>query len=268
MAQTHSGTFSVLLRNDGLTYSVTDQEGKFLVLQQYRHKPVLPGDNWNIPASGYFQEMAEMSWLSAPYARVNVAVSTHKISLLPLSYMQDEGPAALMALMHKAEKGESLLTAATGIGDMALSTLVPAAVSSFAARFWPETKITSAEAVYLTAIIRRYGQTGGRQVFLHLFPDSMLIVVMQSDKLLFANAFQYASQEDVLYYLVYVLDQLGFVPTEEQLWLSGEIFPDTEIFRLLSTYFGKVGFLGGSENGYANPDSRHFLIQALAQCAS
>ena len=81
-----------------------------------------------------------------------------------------------------------------------------------------------------------------RQVFVNFWGGHFDIVVIQGRKLLYFNTFMKQAPEDIVYFVLFVLEQLGFVPTEEQITLLGDITTESPDYELLYQYIDRLNF--------------------------
>ena len=61
--------------------------------------------------------------------------------------------------------------------------------------------------------------------------------------MLYLNVFKYSAPSDVLYYVIFVLEQLGFVPSEEKITLMGNITDTSVICTQLKMYCESLQFV-------------------------
>jgi hypothetical protein len=81
-----------------------------------------------------------------------------------------------------------------------------------------------------------------KQVWLQIHHELMDIVISENRKLLFMNSFQWQTNEDVLYYLLFVCEQLEVNPEKCLLTITGEIIEGSAIYLLLYNHFQTIKF--------------------------
>jgi len=86
-----------------------------------------------------------------------------------------------------------------------------------------------------------------KQMFVHLGQNKFEIIVLQNQKLLFYNSFDFLVKEDVMYYLLFTAEQLGLNPDFFSLKLLGNISEDSHFFKLARTYVRNVSLLDVSD---------------------
>ncbi|OIQ16946.1 MAG: hypothetical protein BM557_09385 [Flavobacterium sp. MedPE-SWcel] len=82
-----------------------------------------------------------------------------------------------------------------------------------------------------------------KQVFVHMQKTHFEIVVVQNQKLLLYNSFEYNISEDFLYYLLFTMEQLLLNPETVKVVLLGEINKTNPCYTLAYTYIRNISFL-------------------------
>ncbi|NHF59782.1 DUF3822 family protein [Flavobacteriaceae bacterium TP-CH-4] len=80
-------------------------------------------------------------------------------------------------------------------------------------------------------------------VYVHVFDRQLDITVITQKKLLLFNNFEYSTQEDFLYYLLFTLEQLGLNPESVPLKMFGDVGEDDPIYRLCYEYVKDISIL-------------------------
>jgi len=82
-----------------------------------------------------------------------------------------------------------------------------------------------------------------KQMFVHLGQNKFEIIVLQNQKLLFYNSFDFSKEEDCLYYILFTAEQMSLNPEFFTLKLLGNIREENELFKLIYTYIRNVFLL-------------------------
>ncbi len=85
-----------------------------------------------------------------------------------------------------------------------------------------------------------YSSSKDKDVWLQIHRESIDIVISENRKLLFVNSFQWQSSEDVLYYLLFVCEQLGVNTEKCQLTITGEVVEGSPMYLLFYNHFRNV----------------------------
>lgn len=92
------------------------------------------------------------------------------------------------------------------------------------------------------------------QTFLNLHTGSFDLLILHDHRVIFCNTFPYKSPEDLLYYLMFVLEQQRLTPDQISLTLMGEIGRHSQIFEHLNTYVQQVDCATRNDAfSYTNP---------------
>jgi hypothetical protein len=82
-----------------------------------------------------------------------------------------------------------------------------------------------------------------KRMFVNVYNDSFDIVVLEDNKILFSNAFEYNSKEDFIYYILFTAEQLQLNPEEFKLYFSGAIETTNDIYKISYKYIKNIFFL-------------------------
>ena len=125
-----------------------------------------------------------------------------------------------------------------------------------------------------SVVLKNYTGNNGDAMILDFKTDEFSVLVLKGNKLKLAKTYSYSSPDDVLYYLLKVVHQLGLSQQETILFLSGLIEKDSAVYRELYKYFINVEFdsLSGdvklSKELTTHPDHYYSSISKLAACVS
>ncbi len=99
--------------------------------------------------------------------------------------------------------------------------------------------------------------------------NDFTVLAAREGKLLLANAFEYSTPEDVLYYLLKICQQLSLPQQEVHLQLSGLIDRNSSLYNELYQYFIHVKFREASWNTQGEYPAHFFTsLNDLARCVS
>ncbi len=104
-----------------------------------------------------------------------------------------------------------------------------------------------------------------KQVFVHFGGTKFEIVIVQNQKLLLFNSFDFSTKEDFIYYLLFTAEQLNLNPELFKLQLLGNISVENELFEIAYKYVRNVSIFDVSELNYKNTftfeeNLKHFIL--------
>ena len=82
-----------------------------------------------------------------------------------------------------------------------------------------------------------------KQVFVHFSKNKFEIIVVQNQKLLLFNSFDFVTKEDFIYFLLFTIEQLNLNPEHFKLQLLGLISEESELFEIAYKFVRNVSLL-------------------------
>jgi hypothetical protein len=122
-----------------------------------------------------------------------------------------------------------------------------------------------ANSILVSKLLDRSKNIDEKQVFVHFSDSKFELVVIQNQKLLLFNSFDYQTKEDFIYYLLFTAEQLNLNPEHFRLQLLGNISEDSELFKIAYKFVRNVSLLDVSDLQKNNPFSteqnlKHFIL--------
>jgi len=84
--------------------------------------------------------------------------------------------------------------------------------------------------------------------FINLQPGHFDLVILHEQKVMFCNSFSYKTPDDVLYYIMFVLEQMQLSPDGIELSIAGELGRHAQVVERLSAYLPHLDFLPRNES--------------------
>lgn len=80
------------------------------------------------------------------------------------------------------------------------------------------------------------------RINLNAYPSHFELCVHENGQLILANSYDYFAPEDLVYYLLFTFEQLQLNPDETDLYLSGQIDENSDVYKLVYRYIRNVYF--------------------------
>ncbi|MDC0249746.1 DUF3822 family protein [Flavobacteriales bacterium] len=151
--------------------------------------------------------------------------------------------------LYKKEDAEELLSFNTEIhGKVLVDNIlsqgahliysVPKKIIDIISNFFPNAKQKAQE----TILIQQYSQlnTNEDKAYVYLNEKKAGITIFKRNKLIFNNTFEYLTKEDLLYFVLFSLEQLKLSPEHIEVILFGTIEEEDEFFNLLYEYIRNI----------------------------
>jgi len=101
-------------------------------------------------------------------------------------------------------------------------------------------------------------------LYLNMGLNHIEVIYFQDNKLIFYNTFDYSTKEDVIYYLLFTIDQLKLNPEKTPLIISGSISIDDEYYEIIYKYVRNVSLYNStikSDNTYYDDLKSDIIIK-------
>ncbi|WP_198172712.1 DUF3822 family protein [Hymenobacter ginkgonis] len=211
------------------------------------------------------------------WTRVRIALAGRAFTLLPAPLFRPGDEALYLAPHYALAPTEEALAyplplAAPATDVVSLFAANQALTSWLDATYGPAGRLLPSSAALLAGLLNQPGSAiTTRQLYLSL-ADQELTAVVLGPQLEFCNVFAISTAEDVVYFTILVMQELGLNPDQDAVTVWGELTADSPIFTLLGTYVRQVRFGArpfGLQYSYRLnelADYRHFDLFSLAFC--
>ena len=120
-------------------------------------------------------------------------------------------------------------------------------------------------SVLVSKLLEKSKNVEEKQVFVHFGSQKFEIVVVQNQKLILFNSFEYTTEADFIYYLLFTAEQLNLNPEHFKLHLLGNIAEETALFRMAYKYVRHVSLMNVEDlqknNSFSTADNlKHFIL--------
>jgi len=232
---------SIRLLPDGFSFAVFDTiKERLLSLEEFRFTAAQ-----NLLSAFGFQPFIE--WLDEIYEvriilkedfrQVKILLGGIKYTLMPVSLIANEDCRQYLAFNHPVSSDSFVKSDKLKTADAFLIHAVETPLQQ-----WLEKNFSDALCFHnCTALLNAFylGVKGGKgitRVLLNIQSDVIDLMVYRGDQLVYCNSFYYSASTDLLYYVLFVMEQLKIDTEETTVFLSGNIEHESEIFKLLESW--------------------------------
>ena len=122
-----------------------------------------------------------------------------------------------------------------------------------------------ANSILVTKLLDASKNNDHKKMIVNINPGHFEIVVIQNQKLLLFNSFDYQTPEDFLYYILFTAEQLNMNPENFKLELLGTIAEDDAFYQLAYKYIRNLSFFDISilqkNNSFSTAQNlKHFIL--------
>lgn len=182
--------------------------------------------------------------LRNPFHQVRILVETPKQTLMPEGlFIPEEKEQYLHFTQHLGKKEVVLTDKLRNAAAYNIYAISPELQDWILVNF-PSAAVFHSTTAWIQGIMLNCkSRTQPNQLYLNFRRGAFDLLSINGGKLMFGNAFPFRAREDVVYYVMFVIEQLGLSPGETVPVLCGEIGDHNDIQDLISRYVFKVTYL-------------------------
>lgn len=244
--ETRNYSLSIQFNETGFAYCILDvRRNKYIVLQQFRKNEFTTPQH---PSKSTFDDflhqlITTMPWLKNQYKSLLIAYEGKKSTLIPGPLFDPAERESYLQFNYQEAQEEQLFSDHLTPLDNHLVFSVPNATVNSLRKHFPGVRIHHLTSVLIESIWINYkNRINANRVFLQLRDKYFDLVLFDGRQMSYCNAFSYQNAEDVVYYLIFVLEQLNLNPENIYVILLGHVERSSSLFELLSKYVRHIEF--------------------------
>ena len=226
-------------------YAVAGPAGlRVAVADGARQKIVLLEETAAPPELLLAEQLAGHELLGQPgWASVRLALTGRAFTLLPAPLFRAGDEAVALRLHHPLGPHEMGCHFAHANLDLVSIFAADAGLADWLrATHGPGSRLLHHTSAVLAGLLQQRGPAAARRLYLIVGQRELTLVLLDQQRLEFCNVFAFSSAEDVLYYTILVMQELGLNPDQDELTIWGELTSDSALFELLRTYIRHLRF--------------------------
>ncbi|MBD0402515.1 DUF3822 family protein [Flammeovirga sp. EKP202] len=177
---------------------------------------------------------------AAFWKRVHIISALSSFAFVPDDIADEETEQNILKLSSKfSSKKDKVFKNATNFGASIVYAL-PSELEEWLNEMYSNSSISYNH--YANSFINEVGELANG---IHCYIDTDTICIVKTNgnnSLSFANTFKYKTAQDMLYFILFVVDELGLSAKETELYIWGELSNNAEEINTLRKFIGKVTF--------------------------
>ncbi len=242
---------NLLIYEDGLEYAVFHKDMVDLVVLRsfaFQKRTTNPGK-----LEAYIDEIIrEDEYLNMKYESVKVTFYNHLATIIPNELYDVNNQREYLKFGIRLLEGDRIYVDDIPGLDAKVIYIPYMNVVNYLIDKYGEFEFIHAAGVLARSFFRMYKKDVTNNFFVNINNNSLDIIYFEEGKLQYFNSFLFSAPEDVLYYILFSMEQLGLSTDTQPVYLSGNITKDTPLYELLYNYIRKLRFI--KEGGYAVSD--------------
>ena len=231
---------SIQISLDGFSFAILDiPRGKYTVLKStnfFLKRPRLLFMNIR-------ELMSRDEHLSLKFKSVDIIYSSENFTLVPQAFFQNVYADKFFGFNHEVEKGYLIEKTLLPKAEAWCIFNIPENLKEFLALKFPKANIRhNLFSLVERALKENKNFPDRKQVHLNFFRTCFELIVLSGTKLLLCNQYNYTGEEDVVYYVLYVFDQLKLSPDTTEIVIHGQFQQTGPMYQTLKKYIRKTVF--------------------------
>jgi Protein of unknown function (DUF3822) len=236
---TLSYKLSIQVSLNGLSFCILDPvRNKFIALSHKNFEKDLLLDDLQIAVEDYIDSN---ELLNKEYKSTLIIWESFKCTLIPDKYFDDKNLKKYFELNHKLDDLDEIHYKKLKYSDSHTVFAVPNQIAGILSRKFKAARFYNQQIPFVDTILFKH-HSEAKKVFVNINNDFIDIAISQKGKLQFYNAFNFKSDNDILYFIVNVYEQQGLDTEHTELVLSGIKDKKTEFYTMLKEFIGHVKF--------------------------
>jgi len=239
--QTKNYNISIQAGLNGYSFSVIDPvRNKYILLKHIAFK----GEMTTRLLEEKIEELQKSDeFLARDYKNVLFSYQSPKYTLIPGPLFNKDNLRTYFEFNHHLDDLDEIHFNRFKSTDAYNIFIIPAEISGIIHRsFGNVNYFNQATPLAEAGMVKHGGKSSHRVAVANIYGNFMDIAVIQGEKLLLCNTFPWKSDEDLVYFILYVYEQLKLDGEDTPLFISGEMKKNSGIYDILRSYIRKTKF--------------------------
>jgi hypothetical protein len=181
--------------------------------------------------------LMNQSLVKRKFEKVNVSVLNSNFTLIPKAFSNNNSTSALDFTSGTASKKHLH----HHLPDFDIVASIEEDLAALIERSLPLATVRHTAAVSLSLFFSQHSLLA-TNLFLQVTGSQMELMAKKDGKLIFYNVFNASSQEDVLYYLLFAMEQFGIDPKATHLTFAGDRTTNDPLLQMITKYVKQLQF--------------------------
>lgn len=245
--ETRNYELSLQFNDSHIAYCVLDYRvNKYILLQEFRRNDFIPKakPGFKLSFDDFLRSvLTANSWLKNPFKTVRIAYEGKKCTLIPGPLFDSQEAENFLKLNFQLPADEHILADHLQQFDNYNVYSIPKNLEDSVKKLFPAARISSLSTILLQTVWMNFKtRINANRIFLHIKDKSFDILIYDGRLIRFFNTFTWMVAEDVAYFLIFVLEQLGMNPEQSSVVLLGNIDRGSNLFELVYRYVKNMEF--------------------------
>lgn len=233
---------SIQFSLDGFSFCVIDIErNKHLAIKSYFFQEI---EDYETLCNEIENIISENELLKRAFHTININFESQKSTLVPSPLFDKSEIDSYLKFNHKIQHDEEIFFDELKNLEAYNIYAIPNCIREKIRSKFYKYKISNFSSTLIESLlINHKNQSLKNKVFTNIRPSYFDIIIIEDKQLIYYNAFRYRTKEDLIYFLIFTLEQLKLNPEIIDLVLLGEINKSSNYYEILFNYIRNISFI-------------------------
>lgn len=232
------------------SYKITIQAGlngfSFCIVDSLRNKYLMLEHSSNIDKTleEYFRLfLKENKYINAAVKQIRYLVTSHKNTLVPASLYDEQKKESFLQFNHELSTGENIHASYIKNIDAYNVFAVSKAIENLCVNHKQDIKIAHfTDSLIAKTLINSKRKMRVPVISLYCLPQRLFAIVHSEGELLLYNSFEYKTDNDFIYFIMYLIEMLKLKPDETEIVFSGFIEKNASVMQRLKKFLKHIKY--------------------------
>jgi hypothetical protein len=187
--------------------------------------------------------LVSVPYLQKPFKSCRIIWEGNKSTLVPNTLFEESAKERFLSFNQPVDPHEIVLLDPLRDHQAVNVFAVPEQANRLLLKHFPAGQVRHHVSVLLQSLFLNYrNQITRPKIFIHFREPWFDLIVLEPHKLVYANMFEFKQAEDMVYYLLFAIEQLGMHADRSEAVLLGRISRNTPVYNLIARYIRKMEF--------------------------
>lgn len=229
---------SILIGVDSLIFVVVDERKMVLALKHWLFEIVSTN-----PIENFKSTFRNEPILNLKFKKVQIAYASKSFSLIPEKLYNENHSESYLKNITEVSSWEEIFTDYIPNQKICNVFSIPKEIKSYFIEKYPEASFYHSTTVLLNSFSRLKSDEKEQKLLLNLAKGTLDIIFIDKGTLKLMNSFDLSSGKDLLYYSLLIVEQFGLEQAKQEVWVTGNIDENADLFQQLKKYLPKAQVL-------------------------
>lgn len=234
---------TIQITSQSLSFAVLDPgDQKYLALQSFRNPARLVTGDFSQWLQSAVASSLPLSW---KFESISVLIASRLYTLMPSPLFNPGQEHRIITFnLNVDPTSHEVLTDPVTAMEAVTVYALPRGLKDQLELRWPDLTMHHSIRALIQGIMNRFKYTTEEgHVFVNILEGIFDVLILKQQQVIFCNTFHYNAPEDILYYLIFVLEQKHMSPDQINISIMGEFGKHSAVIGPLQAYVPQLAFM-------------------------